>query len=477
MMIQPRVTFHTGDGAIQRLHDTAVRRARGNLQSFAGDRVLVEGGGYGKIWLETQPMGGEMFAPWDMEAAVNNQLLFMRCQRADGRLPGSIACTDGRVTPQFDKLQGFCFPWHALNMYWWLGQDREYLDALADTLVRFDGWLHRTRDLDGSGCLASFCVYDTGEDNALRYGDAPNYCLTDTPPEFSGVVPMTSMDVTSYSYACRDTLAEISRLRGDGQEIHWRRMARETAEALRSRLWDEGRGACFDIDRQGRCVDVMCHNTLRCMHWGSLAQGMADRFVREHLLNPRAFWTEMPLPSVAADDPLFRNAPENNWSGQCEGLTYQRAILALERYGYEPLVTRLGRRLMRAVIDGGYLFTQQFDPFTGAPSRVSPETKQPLPMESNAPCQDDYGPTLLSVLGYTARMHGVAMARGRMLLSMAGGLPCEYTLDWGDRSWRTVMDGREAAAFLNGREIWRGKCGQRVLTDLAGQVVDIRSFE
>lgn len=47
------------------------------------------------------------------------------------------------------------------------------------------------------------------------------------------------------------------------------------------------------------------------------------------------------------------------------GLTYQRAIIALERYGYEPLVTKLGRKLLDAIIRGGYVFTQQFDPFTG----------------------------------------------------------------------------------------------------------------
>ncbi len=89
-------------------------------------------------------------------------------------------------------------------------------------------------------------------------------------------------------------------------------------------------------------IDILCHNTLRCMYWGSLSPAMAERFVKEHLLNPREFWTPFPLPGVSVSDPAFRNAPENNWSGQPEGLTYQRAILALENYGYHTLVTRLG---------------------------------------------------------------------------------------------------------------------------------------
>ena len=50
--------------------------------------------------------------------------------------------------------------------------------ASAFSLEKFDAYLWKTRDSDGDGCLESFCVYDTGEDNALRYGHAPVYCTT-----------------------------------------------------------------------------------------------------------------------------------------------------------------------------------------------------------------------------------------------------------------------------------------------------------
>ena len=130
--------------------------------------MLVEGGGYEKIWLETQPMGGEMYALREPEAALNNCLLFMRWQRPDGRLPGSIRCVNGTVEPEFNKYQGFCFPFPALNLYFTLGRDRIYLHQLKDCLIRFDECLHRTRELSHDGLLYSFCVYDTGEDLAVR---------------------------------------------------------------------------------------------------------------------------------------------------------------------------------------------------------------------------------------------------------------------------------------------------------------------
>ena len=478
MLPQTSVTFQTANAAIQRLFDTAESRCLDNLQMFGPHQVLVEGGGYEKIWLETQPMGGEMYAKRNLTAAVNNSLLFMDTQRADGRLAGSIQCLpDGSIEAQFNKFQGFCFPDAALNLYWWLKQDRNYLRKLQRCLIRFDEYLWRTRDSDGDGCLESFCVYDTGEDNALRYGDAPVYCTTDTPPEGSSIVPMASMDVMSFSYAARDTLAEISAILQDGQEARWQNAARQVASGLKARLWNEEKGACFDQDRFGEPIPVLTHNNLRCMYWGSFSPDMAMRFVNEHLLNPAEFWTPMPLCSVAANDPAFRNTPENNWSGQPEGLTYQRAIRALERYGCEPLVTRLGHRLMQAVMEGGYLFTQQFDPFTGAPSRVSTITKEPLLPGSSDPIQDSYGPTLLAVLEYIAHIWGVHMHRGQLWFSLGSGDPYTYQQQWDNQIYRIESDGQFARIFINGKEITVSPCGRRLITDTNGRLIATRTIE
>jgi hypothetical protein len=153
-------------------------------------------------------------------------------------------------------------------------------------------------------------------------------------------------------------------------------------------------------------------------------------------------------------------------------LTYQRAIHALERYGYEKLVTVLGRKLMQAVIDGGYVFTQQFDPLTGKPSCVSPITKEPLPLDSDEPFQDSYGPTLLSVLAYIAHIWGVTMVRGEVWFSLGSGAPYEYELGWGEHVYRVESDGETARIFVDGVEKNVSRCGVRLITDQAGNVLD-----
>ena len=472
------VSFTCADSSIQRVYDEAERKCLDNIKDFAGDRVLVEGGGYAKIWLETQPMGGEMYTLRDLEVARNNSLLFIRHQRADGRIPGSIENKGDHLEAQFNKFQGFCFPAPALNLYYLLDRDRNWLDVLADCLRRFDAYLWKTRDISGNGLLSSFCAYDTGEDNARRYADAPGWWSEDFPPEGFQVVPMASMDITSYSYAIWDTLAEISRIRGAEEDMRSCRIRADGIAAnLKKHLWNEARGALFDRDKNGLTIDVLCHNTLRCMYWGSISKDMADRFVCEHLLNPKEFWTNMPLPSVSVSDPAFQNAPENNWSGQSEGLTWQRAMFALERYGYEKLVTRLGRRFLQAVIDGGFAFTQQFDPFTGAPSKVGMQSHAPLHPGDTEPFQDAYGPSLLSALGYIERLWGIGLQFGEVRFSMCGGMPCETRVEWNGHTYEQRTDGRQATAIVDGREIYTGSCGLRITSDERGTVLRMTELE
>lgn len=465
MLPNTSVTFQTSDPLLQKLTDTAARKSLHNLKNFDGRTVLIEGGGYEKIWLETQPMGGEMYAKRNMEAGLNNQLLFMEHQREDGRMPGSIAMLDGVLTPQFNKFQGFCFPAPALNMYYLSGRDSHYLDLLYTTLERFDNYLWRVRDSDGDGCLETWCKYDTGEDHALRYGDAPDAWEEETPPQGCQFVPIASMDVMSYSYSARETLAKICHIRRNEKlKKQWMDKAASVQKKIQTYLWNEEKGACFDRDRNHNMMPVLIHNSLRAMYWHSLTPHMAGRFVREHLLNPEEFWTPMPLPSVAVNDPLFCNVSTNNWSGQAEALTYQRAIRALENYGFYWMIPLLGRKLFQAIGDSCQ-FVQQYDPFTMRPSVVS----------LSGP-QDCYGPAMLSVLEYASRMYGVHMERECLYWGTMGHYESIYEQVWGSRVFRIENYKKGAAAYIDGRKVFEAGPNLRIVTDLKGRLLKVTGY-
>lgn len=455
------VKFEINDPLIQKIYDSAEEKCKGNLKDFDGRTVLIEGAGYEKIWLETQPMGGEMYAKRNMEAGLQNNLLFMEHQREDGRIPGSIALIDGKRVAQFNKFQGFCFPAPALNMYYLMGNnDKEYLNLLYHSLEKFDDYLWKNRDSDGDGCLESWCKFDTGEDHALRYKDAPDPWDKEYPPEGLEVVPMASIDFMSFSYAARDTLCAISEIMGHADwALNWKNKAKEVQKKISEYLWNEEKGICLDRDKNHKPIETISHNTLRAMYWNSLTKNQADRFMKEHILNPKEFWTKMPLPSVAVNDPLFKNEPTNDWSGQPEALTYQRAIRALENYGYDSYIPVLGSKLLGAIGED-CIFVQQFDPFTAKPSVVVHEGKT-----------DGYGPAMLSALEYISRMYGVHIERNKIYWgscnkAIGTNKPIEsvYEQTWGDTVYRMEINKNNACGYINGKKIFETEHNKKMVT-------------
>jgi hypothetical protein len=169
----------------------------------------------------------------------------------------------------------------------------------------------------------------------------------------------------------------------------------------------------------------------------------------------------MPLPSIAVNEALYRNDSANDWSGQPEGLTFQRAIRALENYGHYAEVILLGRKLI-AGISQDARFTQQFDAITGKPS---------------SPGQDNYGPTILSLLEYCSRMDGVHLdvENDRVWWSGLedGGKEFTYTQHWGKRDWTLTLARGRFTGRLNGKDVFSCSSGVRVVTNFAGDVLQI----
>ncbi len=499
--LQTDVTFQTTDVELQQLLDAAEAKSEANIVQFTPTmKVLVEGGGYGNAWIETQPMGGEMYARRDLEVALNNQLVFMLSQRRDGRLPGMVIDSktgleryESRTVPaemiwmpevkilaDFEMFQGYCFPGPAWRMYFWIGKDKEYLRTLYKALEAHDKYLWRTRDSNGDGILETWCVWDTGEDGSTRLNtrQAPYRWPFDFPPnpkqvEHPGrywsklpepsqvLVPFASMDVMSYSYDGRNTLAKIARELGNGRAAFWEKQADEVRRRLIEGLWDPSRHACFDRDRHNKQLDELIHNNLRVMYHGAFTQSMADKFIRHHLLNPDEFWTPLPLPSIAVNDPLYRDIPGNDWSGQPQGLTYQRAIGALENYGHYAEVSLLGQKLLPALITNDYKFPQQLDAQTGK--------------DESRRQGDGYGPMMLAAMEYVSRMYGIHLevADSKVWWSALGDKDFTTTQTWGRRVWSMTSKDGQSTAHLNGKELFSCTTGVRVVTDLKGKVSQV----
>ena len=156
-------------------------------------------------------------------------------------------------------------------------------------------------------------------------------------------------------------------------------------------------------------------------------------------------------------DPLYRNDEVNNWSGQSQALTYQRAITALENYGYYNLIPKLGKKLFEAIGEE-CIFVQQYDPFTMKPSLYGIDGKQ-----------DAYGPAMLAVLEYISRMYGVVLLRDKLIWSSIREDSGYYEQHIGGHVYKLEHVKDKAYAFIDGKQISCFKRGTRLETDLSGK--------
>lgn len=481
------VQFNTSASWLKELFDRCEMYCLHNTAVFTDKKVLREGSDYDGVWLETQPMGGEMYAKRDMETALNNQLIFMENQRKSGRLPGMIKYGEPFLLQiSYDWLQGFCFPIPAFKMYYLIGKDREYLLKLYDTLKGFDDYLWSCRDSDGDGCLESWCTWDTGEDNSMRftkYGVKDGGFGGEDAPVKSGKLPYESMDVMSYSCQARAVLAKISSLLGNDETQMWMDKAQAIRDKIRDYLWVEEKNACFDRDCNNEFMNVLTHNNLRCMYYGAFSQDMADRFISSHLFNPDEFWTYIPLPSIAANDPCFTNINFNNWGGQVMGLTYQRAIQALEQYGHLTEIRMLGKKWISLLRDKKKL-VQQYDPFDGTPcvtrsEGLAPEGEETVRYEGVTTLgPEGYGPTILSALEYISLLCGVNIAFEKVVWSsITDWQETSYTQHMYGNDFLLEQNGKYMTAKIDGKEIFTCTSGIQVVTDLSGHILSLTGIE
>lgn len=208
-------------------------------------------------------------------------------------------------------------------------------------------------------------------------------------------------------------------------------------------------------------MPVLLINNLRSMYFGSFTQAMAKAFVRYHLMNPAEFFTRMPLPTVAVNDPLFRNITGNNWSGQPQGLSFQRSIRALENYGCFYALTRIGKRFLAAIADS-LKFTQQFDPFTTKPNNSL----------------DGYGPAILTALELVSHFYGVYLTQDKLCWAALNDT-CRftYTQNWNGHRFTQTAGKNKVQCYIDGRYVFSYTKGARIVTDLAGQVIEVDGID
>ncbi len=436
-MIRTSADFSGQNKKLNTLYRRAHEILFGSLSPFGDRDMLTEHPAGNSISLLSGILGAETLSSYDLPAALDCVMAFFVSRREDGRLASSIIAKDGQIAPKYEKLTNLCFIEEALGLFY-LSKKKEtpYLERLYRVLLDFDTYLWSQHNVSADGCLALLSAADAEEET---YRFAPLKLVQSGKVHEVSPFPVESPELMALSYAVRVAIAECARLLGLSEDKAWLEKAAEVKSRLREVFWDENAQACFDRDYRGGAMEALTLGNLSLLYYGAADEEMAQA-IMQHILNPKEFWTAMPLPTIAA----------NQAASASKILSYRRAIRAFENYGQYSALTALGKKLLSAA-DG--VFPVQFDPMTAAASG------------------DDFMPAASAVLEFIKRFWGVYVEKDSICFGTLGAIGeegSEYRFCWGGDEYVVQAEKETTAVYLSGKHLLTVTRGTRVFTDIFG---------
>ncbi|MBI4348639.1 MAG: hypothetical protein HY553_17505 [Elusimicrobia bacterium] len=313
----------------------------------------------------------------DPELAKREIRCLLQGQRADGFMPHMLLWEkDAHPKALAEYLIRLERPFHTatiqppvlarsiLRIHEATGDDA-FLREVLPPVLGFFRWLEERRDPDGDGLLSILQPDESGLDCSPKFDSAMGIVrepASETAPSlkrgmerlFRGELRFEFEDVmVNAIYA--DGLECLARL-CPAEATGLRRRAARTLAALQDKCWDERAGAFFDLaGPQEEKSRVLTFTSLFPLILPGLDERRAKRLIDEHLLNPKEFWLEYPVPSVAATEPSFEPdyACRAIWRGPSWVNANWYLYHGLRAHGRADAASELARRTVAMVARGG----------------------------------------------------------------------------------------------------------------------------
>lgn len=459
------VRFAASGGRLETAYYTALEKLLTCIVPMNGsDPILQEGGIYLGCWLEsTGTINAELLSRLIPSVSETTYLAFADQQREDGLLPYKLT----ENGPSFRQIQlvtplARCV-WNHYELH---GRDLSFLKTMYQAMSRYDDWIARYRNTQGTGCVEAFSTFDTGHDLSPRFWHVPDTPYRNDAAAFhpdSPVLPFLAPDLTANIYCQRMYLARMAEELGESG-ADWRAKAEASLNSLFRYCYDEDDQFFYDRDRNDELVRVQSDVLLRVM---ACEVGDAELFgnmLRRYLLNTGKFFAKYPFTSMAMDDPRFDpSSSYNSWGGPSNFLSLIRAPHAFEHHHRYVELTWVLQPILSA-LSKAKRFPQTLSPWTGAEGFT-----------------EAYSPSILCLLDYVERLCGI-MPIGSDRMWFTGLLPVDmdhgeevagntaYSRTVNGLHYELVNTPDNVTVYREGRVHIQGPAGIRLVTDRSGQL-------
>lgn len=282
-------------------------------------------------------------------------------QRSDGMVPDCVFDeglverlgypVDASVTKP--PVAGWCL-W---RVYEATG-DADFLDEMYEPLGRWQRWWLERCDRDGDGV----CQYDHPFSSGL-----------DDSPLWDRGMPVESPDLNTYLCLQAEALGRIAAVLGHADEARgWQAQADRLATDLLDHLYDPEAGVFWAqrmTDAGHERVPALTVASLLPLLTGRLPEDVRGALL-DRLVDPQAFWTPYPVPTVARCDPTYD--PDRMWRGPVWVNVNYLLVEGLLRCGRRDLARELCDRTLDLVASHPDI-REYYNPETGRPGpRAAP---------------------------------------------------------------------------------------------------------
>jgi hypothetical protein len=119
--------------------------------------------------------------------------------------------------------------------------------------------------------------------------------------------------------------------------------------AMRQKLWNDEDGIYENRYWNGNFSKRLSPTNFYPMLAGVATPQQAERMVKEHLLNPKEFWGEFVIPTIARTDPAFQD--QYYWRGDIWGPTNYLVYEGLNRYGKDDVALQFAEKSYNLFMD------------------------------------------------------------------------------------------------------------------------------
>ncbi len=268
---------------------------------------------------------------------------------------------------------------NALQLYHMTG-DREFVERVYPDLSRYAEYFERDRDRE------DWHLYDIQDQGETGQEYMSRYLFVDDSADDWRSIQLKGVDATGYIYQLQRALAEMAVLLGkEDESAVWTRKADATRAAVRERMWDPEWRFFLDVDPRTGSRSTFKAAVGFYPFLCDIAGREHLAAISEHLLNPKEFWTDYPVPASSVDDPYFSAEGEWKgrrmscpWNGRVWPMTNSHVAEALARAALtldnslKPKAAELIHRFVKMMFFDGDAERpncfEHYNPYTGAPS-------------------------------------------------------------------------------------------------------------